>query len=44
MVITDVEAIPLVLLLDKPFEAGTYCVRNRNTIVVKITADNAIQG
>ncbi len=44
MVITDVEAIPRVLLLDKPFEAGTYCVRNRNTIVVKITADEAIQG
>jgi len=44
MVITNVEAIPLVLLLDKPFEAGTYRVKNRNTIVVRITADETIEG
>ncbi len=44
MMIKDVQAIPLVLLLDKPFEAGTYRVSNRNTIIVRITTDEAIQG
>lgn len=44
MIIRDVEAIPLVLVLDTPFEAGTYRVSNRNTIVVRLTTDQGIEG
>lgn len=44
MKITDVKPIPLVLPLSRPFYGGTYVIRARNTLIVRIETDEGIAG
>ena len=44
MKILDVEPIPLQMPLERVFTGGTYQVKHRNTIVVRITTDEGLVG
>ncbi len=44
MRIKNLKAIPIELILDEPFEGGTYIVRNRNTIVCVVEFENGVKG